>query len=168
MLGTRWRYPVLFLQNCTNRGFRPGVRAPRGGCAMHALNLAVLYSGRRAAPRARAPPRPADHDHIEYILLCKTLTCTAAVDLAGVTRVRRRYVGTTCTPTVAKFSLDRRRHRGASIASSMPRPAGAAYRLSDYCNIAYQDMSLRVVTSTGPPTIHQFSVLFKFSISLIF
>eukprot|EP01052_Picozoa_sp_SAG31_P037896 SAG31_NODE_4967_length_2829_cov_3.589744_4_plen_72_part_01 len=32
----------------------------------------------------------------------------------------------------------------------------------------YQDMSLRVVTSTGPPTIHQFSVLFKFSISLIF
>eukprot|EP01052_Picozoa_sp_SAG31_P077741 SAG31_NODE_37150_length_306_cov_4.072464_1_plen_47_part_10 len=32
----------------------------------------------------------------------------------------------------------------------------------------YQDMSLRVVTSTGAPTIHQFSVLFKFSISLIF
>eukprot|EP01052_Picozoa_sp_SAG31_P074036 SAG31_NODE_33111_length_347_cov_1.907258_1_plen_93_part_01 len=33
---------------------------------------------------------------------------------------------------------------------------------------AYQDMSLRVVTSTGAPTFQLFSVLFKFSIGLIF
>eukprot|EP01052_Picozoa_sp_SAG31_P031504 SAG31_NODE_3344_length_4381_cov_3.492760_1_plen_88_part_00 len=32
----------------------------------------------------------------------------------------------------------------------------------------YRDMSLRVVTSTGAPSFNQFSVLFKFSISLIF
>eukprot|EP01052_Picozoa_sp_SAG31_P011224 SAG31_NODE_631_length_13367_cov_6.190648_8_plen_66_part_00 len=32
----------------------------------------------------------------------------------------------------------------------------------------YQDMSLRVVTSTGAASFQLFSVLFKFSISLIF